>query len=202
MKELGVLKALSPVFKWTKEHSRIFEDIKNTIAWYNLLFLEEPISSWKIYWHGLTHHLDINKLKDIYKRFEMDEKEHIRMLSQREKIDKVVRRLIIGRPKNYEIYQLLSEYDAETLLYIMARIKNEALRKTISNYFTKLKQIKPQLRGRDLVDMGFKPGPVFGKILDAVLEARLNGLVRSKEDEIKFVKERFRGELGNEAKSG
>jgi len=195
IKELGVLKSLSSSFKWTKEHGRIFEDIKNTIAWYNLLFLEEPIDSWKIYWHGLTHHMDMNKLQDVYRRFEMDEKEHTRMLSQREGIERLVKRLILEKPSNYEVYQFLSIYDAETLLYIMAKVKNEKLRKIISNYFTKLKHMKPQLRGKDLIDMGFKPGPIFGKILETVLEAKLNGLVRSKEDEIEFVKERFKGEL-------
>ncbi len=195
MKGLGVLKALSPLFKWTKEHGIIFEDIKNTIAWYNLLFLEEPIDSWKIYWHGLTHHLCMEKLRAIYRRFEMDEKEHARMLSQREKLDGLVKKLMTEKPSNYEVYQLLSRYDTETLLYIMAKVRNERLRKMFSNYFTRLKHMKPQLRGRDLVDMGFKPGPVFGKILESVLEARLNGLVTSKEDEIEFVKERFKGEL-------
>lgn len=200
MEELGILRALSPMFRWTKEHARIFEDINNTIAWYNLLFLEEPIASWKIYWHGLTHHLDMDKLRSLYNRFEMDEKEHIRMLSQREALEGLIKRLITGRPSNYEIYQLLSSYDNETMLYIMAKVKSEKLRRMISNYFTKLKYIKPQLRGKDLINMGFKPGPIFGDILEAALEARLNGLVRSKEDEIEFVKERFKGELQNEAK--
>ncbi len=194
MHELKVLSALSPLFKWTEEHRRIFEEIKKTIAWYNLLFLEEKIDTWKIYWYGLTYHLDVSELRELHKKFEMNENEHKKILSQREGLDELIKALI-QKPSNYEVYKLLSRYDTETLLYIMAKAKNEELRKIISNYFTKWKHIRPQIRGKDLLNMGFKPGPIFGKILEAVHEAKLNGIVKSKEDEIEFVRERFKEEL-------
>jgi len=200
MKEMDILKALSPMLKFTPEHKRIFEDIKNIIAWYNLLFLEEPINSWIIYWHGLTSHLDVDKLHDLCNRFEIDEPDYKKIISQRKELNNLIKKLIMNELSNYQIYKLLFPYDTETLLYVMAKVKNDKLRKIISNYFTKLKHIKPQLKGKDLINMGFKPGPVFGKILETLLEARLNELVRSKEDEIKFVKERFKGELKNEGK--
>ncbi len=190
MNELKVLQALSPLFRWTKEHKRVFKEIKKAISWYNLLFLEEKLSAWKIYWHGLTFHLDLSKLKELHSRFEMNEKEHEKMIFQREKVDLLITKLK-KRPTNYEIYKLLSQYDSETLLYVMAKAKDEGIKKSISNYFTKLKHIKPYIRGEDLIKMGFKPGPIFGKILESVLEAKLNGLVKSREDEIEFVKERF-----------
>jgi hypothetical protein len=40
--------------------------------------------------------------------------------------------------------------------------------------------------------MGYSPGPLFKKILSAILDARLEKQVKSLEEEIKFVKERFR----------
>jgi len=40
--------------------------------------------------------------------------------------------------------------------------------------------------------MGFRPGPSYKEILDALLAARLNNVVNTKEDEVKFVTERFR----------
>jgi tRNA nucleotidyltransferase (CCA-adding enzyme) len=39
--------------------------------------------------------------------------------------------------------------------------------------------------------MGFQPGPLYKRILDALLEARLNNQVNSKEDELLFVKEKY-----------
>ena len=50
---------------------------------------------------------------------------------------------------------------------------------------------KIQLKGKDLADMGFKPGPVFREIFDRVLEARLNNLIKTREDEVRFLKDHF-----------
>jgi poly(A) polymerase len=40
----------------------------------------------------------------------------------------------------------------------------------------------PILTGEDLIDAGFKPGPIFKKLLDAVREAQLDGTIRTKEE--------------------
>ncbi len=54
-------------------------------------------------------------------------------------------------------------------------------------------EIKPQplIRGRDLLDMGFLPGPRFGEILAAVAEAQLDGTLQSREQAIAWVRERY-----------
>ena len=41
--------------------------------------------------------------------------------------------------------------------------------------------------------MGLKPGPVFSETLQAVLEAKLNGRVKTREDELTFVNTRVQG---------
>ena len=50
---------------------------------------------------------------------------------------------------------------------------------------------KPILSGYDLIDMGYKPGPVFSEILDSLEEAQLEGNVKDKEEAKRFVAERF-----------
>jgi tRNA nucleotidyltransferase (CCA-adding enzyme) len=92
---------------------------------------------------------------------------------------------------NYHLYTLLHPYDTETLLYLMAKTGSEKIRRLISTYFTNLKGTEIQLKGKDLLKMGFSPGPFFKEVFDRLLEARLNDLVKTKEDEIKFVEEAF-----------
>ncbi|HVH86882.1 MAG TPA: HD domain-containing protein, partial [Terriglobales bacterium] len=48
------------------------------------------------------------------------------------------------------------------------------------------------LTGEDVLDLGYEPGPVVGKILAAVEEAQLNGELASKEEAISFVENKFR----------
>jgi poly(A) polymerase len=50
---------------------------------------------------------------------------------------------------------------------------------------------EPLLRGRDLIDLGYEPGPQFGAILEAVSEAQLEGALRTKEEATDWVRGRF-----------
>jgi tRNA nucleotidyltransferase (CCA-adding enzyme) len=47
------------------------------------------------------------------------------------------------------------------------------------------------LEGRDLLDMGYKEGPLIGKMLHMLKMARLDGLVETREDEIEWIRSRF-----------
>lgn len=49
----------------------------------------------------------------------------------------------------------------------------------------------PLLTGRDLIDLGFKPGPKFKKILDRVSDLQLKNNLKTKEEAIAFVKQKF-----------
>ena len=55
---------------------------------------------------------------------------------------------------------------------------------------TPAEQMRPArlLTGDDLLEMGFRPGPSFKKMLDAVEEAQLNDLIRTREEAIEFLK--------------
>jgi len=49
-------------------------------------------------------------------------------------------------------------------------------------------EIKPILMGRHLIDLGMKPGPIFGSILKTAFEAQLDGVFETVEDGIEFLK--------------
>jgi len=47
------------------------------------------------------------------------------------------------------------------------------------------------LGGDDLIALGYQPGPLFGKILGALEEAQLEGQVRTREEAVHLVGERW-----------
>jgi poly(A) polymerase len=51
----------------------------------------------------------------------------------------------------------------------------------------------PLLRGRDLIELGFAPGPVFHDILAHVEEAQLGGELSSREQAIEWIKQHYHG---------
>jgi tRNA nucleotidyltransferase/poly(A) polymerase len=49
----------------------------------------------------------------------------------------------------------------------------------------------PLLRGADLIQAGYTPGPLFGRILEAVEEAQLEGRLKTREQALRFVEDHF-----------
>jgi tRNA nucleotidyltransferase (CCA-adding enzyme) len=191
MNELEVLRVIAPEIEYSERERALVEEASRVIAWYDLLYLEEGLETWKIYWHSLTTGLDPKRLRGLAKRWGMVDLECQRMLDQRERIPTLLEALFRFGGDNYSLYSLLAPFDAETVLYVMAKANSEKTRRLISLFFTKLKTTRIEIRGTDLLSMGFRPGPIFKEIMEAVLEARMNEVVKTKADELRFVKERF-----------
>jgi len=98
----------------------------------------------------------------------------------------VVRKLPVRDP--VEIYKLLHTLKLEVILFSMALSLDRQKKKVISRYLTELRNIKTVLTGDDLKKMGIQPGPVYAKILRELLDEKMRGRVKSREDEEKFVK--------------
>ncbi|MBW1805114.1 MAG: CBS domain-containing protein [Deltaproteobacteria bacterium] len=196
MNEFDLLQFISPEIQLTNSMRELLEGIRGVIAWFDLLYLDEPYESWKVYWYGITSALDSNALRRLEKRMQMEDLENRKMIAQRVEAHSVLDQLYrLRENNNFGIYTLLSQYDTEILLFMMAMANNEKIKRLISYYITKLRDTKVQLMGRDLKNMGFSPGPLYKNIFNSLLEARLSDQVGSREEEIKFVNERFKEHL-------
>jgi tRNA nucleotidyltransferase (CCA-adding enzyme) len=191
LNELEVLQVIAPEIEYSDKERALIEETTRVIAWYDLLYLEAKLETWKLYWHSLTSGLDPRRLRQLAKRMGMVDLECQKMLDQRERVPTLLESLFKFEGDNYGLYRLLAPYDAETVLYVMAKANSEKTRRLISLYFTKLRPTRIDLRGTDLLSMGFEPGPIFKEIMESVLEARMNETVKTKADELRFVKDRF-----------
>ncbi|MBW1667850.1 MAG: CBS domain-containing protein [Deltaproteobacteria bacterium] len=192
MNEFGLLQVISPALNLTRDLRNLLQNVQGVISWFDLLYLDEPYEPWKVYWHALTSTLDKRALNQVSKRMQLGEKEKQILIDQQLEANKAIEKLYrIKGAKNYQLYTLLSRYDTEILLWLMAKANNPTIKKQISTYFTKLKNSESILKGKDLKKIGFEPGPLYKKIFDSLLEARINNQVSTKQDEIRFVKEKF-----------
>ncbi len=197
MHQLELIQFISPYINYSEKLLKLMENINEVVSWFGLLFLDEACETWKIYWFGLTSNLEQDQYIDLSARLMMNDLECQRMADHREVSWRLIDSLYrTESDDNYSIYTLLSQYDTEFLLFIMAKANNEKIKKVISNYFTRLKRISISLKGRDLKNMGFEPGPLYKKIFESLLEARLKNLVNSKKEELDFVKTRFVNQPG------
>ena len=95
------------------------------------------------------------------------------------------------RLRTSEIYWLLQERSHESLLYIIAMARKKTAKKAVSHFVTHLRHYKTHVQGAYLKKMGYKSGPIYKTILNHLLEAKLDGVVESRADEIEFIKHNY-----------
>ncbi len=72
---------------------------------------------------------------------------------------------------------------------MMALTQNENIRKDISNFYTHQRKIKAWIKGKELIQLGLKPGPVFTKIIHQIIDEKLDGRLKTKKEEIEYARE-------------
>jgi tRNA nucleotidyltransferase (CCA-adding enzyme) len=144
---------------------------------------------WIVYFLVLIHTCDPQRSEEICSRFELAPRYRKIFCSERFAAEKCVLELARSLPlPNSKIYRKLSEFRTELILYMMAITKQQKIKKAISHYFTDLRRVRVSLKGRDLKKMGVAPGPIYRDILQAALEAKLNGKLKTHKDELDFAR--------------
>jgi tRNA nucleotidyltransferase (CCA-adding enzyme) len=189
--EFGLLRFIHPKLSWSDRLDWLLASLDEAVDWYRLLYLDRKMEVWLVYMMGLLELLPERALKDVLKRFPFSEQESTRLKMARTGCHSVIRRLASKRPlKPADVYHLLSGLSDETLLILMAKSKGDTVKRHISAFLTTYQHVKPILTGRDLKAMGLKPGPKFKQILDQLLDARLNGEVKTDAEERQLVQHR------------
>ncbi len=186
----GLLRFIHPKLSWSNRLEALLDAIDEAVDWYRLLYLDRTMDVWLVYMMGLLEMLPESGVKDMLKRFPFSEQDVTRLNMTRVGCHHVIRRLASKRSlKPAEVYHLLSGLSDETLLILMAKSKGDIVKRRISAFLTSYQHVTLILTGTDLKTMGLKPGPQFKKILAQLLDARLNGDVRTDAEERQFVQQ-------------
>ena len=87
------------------------------------------------------------------------------------------------------IYHLLHGFSQQAITANLITSDSPTTRKNIQLYLDKLRYIKPILTGNDLIKMGIPPRPHIKELLNLILDAELDGKVKTRKDEEGLVKE-------------
>jgi tRNA nucleotidyltransferase (CCA-adding enzyme) len=130
----------------------------------------------------LTYHMarpEIDAVARRLKIFRADMAIIDQVLSLRERAGE------LGRPdlSNREIYALLHHASDAALLVVWLCTESEPAKGRLWRFAMELRQIQPIVDGTYLKSLGLKPSPLFSRLLHAVRDARLDGLIHSEEEE-------------------
>ena len=189
LNDFDLLKVIHPSIKFDKNLMARLNSVKKVLSWHDLLFLEESYKKWIVYFLVLIRSCKSHISKEICRRFELKPEDEKILCAERFEADKCIfwleQNLAVS---DSAIYRKLNGFKIESILFMMAVAKKKAVKKSISHFFTDLRRTQLSLKGRDLKKMGLKPGPVYRQVMEAVLDAKLDGTLKSKKDEIEFAR--------------
>jgi tRNA nucleotidyltransferase (CCA-adding enzyme) len=188
MATLGLLSSIHPNLKLVPETVRVIHEAAGVLTWYRLLYLDEACESWQVYLLALCHRLTHEEFEDAGRRLAIPGRMIARVFSRRRQalgmLDALKRRIRRGPEiRNSEIYSLFHGLPLEILLYLASGARQEVVKRYVSLYLTRLRLVRCSLDGALLKALGVMPGPDFGRIMDCLLVARLDGEVSSDDEE-------------------
>ena len=192
MGEMGILRALHPALAFSAKTKELVESVAGVLSWWKFLFLKDRVAPWMVYFSSLTDSSGEAQFEEALLRFSIPAPRVKRLAAERTDSRRVLNlfaRGILERPS--EIAGTLRRFSMESLLFMMAKTSREQTRMAISEYITTLRMVTPVLSGKDLTRLGYEPGPVFAQILAVLRDARMDGKVATREDEIEMVRTLF-----------
>ena len=193
MEKLGALKYILPEVELDEETVKRLNKVKNNYSFWKCNMSDEKIQLWMIYFCCLIKNIEKNQVQRIFKRLIFKQKylnninyiylkldQIIKFISQKDEIS----------PSN--IYIKLKGLSNELLFLATMGSNNDIVKERIVNYLKKYKKESLYISGKELKELQIEPGPIYSQILNKLLCAQLDGEVKNKKDEIKFVKKNLK----------
>jgi len=189
LEELGALKYILPEVELDKDTVERFNKVKDNYNFWKSNISDEKIELWVIYFCCLIINLEQSQIQRISKKLIFKQKSLDKINYCYSNLDKIIKTI---SQKNKilpsTIYLELKGLPNEVLFLAMAESNTDIARERIYNYFEKYKKENLYISGKELKELQVEPGPIYSQILNKLLCAQLDGKVKNKRDEIRFVK--------------
>ena len=193
LNDFGLLRVVHPGLVWDKAMLARLNSVQQVLSWYDLLFLNESYMKWAVYFLALIHRCETQQAREICSRFELAPRLQALFVEGRAAAEDCLHGLTHRLPAdNSTLYRQLDGFRTELVLFMMAAAEQEKVKRAVSHYVTALRRTTTSLKGRDLKALGVPPGPIYREVLQALLDARLNARVRTRDEELDLARELIR----------
>ncbi|HEY5998949.1 MAG TPA: CBS domain-containing protein [bacterium] len=187
MEELGVLRYVHPRLRVTRAVLRLFGSLRRKLA---ALGEQGRECCWLLYLAALCEGLGPRGVAGLCGRLVVAPRIAARLAVLVGEGRRVQKRLEEMRPwRPAAVHALLAQWPRELAIYVWARTTRRGAADAVRAYLAEGARVATELKGRDLLALGYRPGPIFREILAALLAEKLEGRVRTREDELVWVRE-------------
>ena len=192
---LRLLRFLHPRLQYTKKGERVVAVLPRALAWWKKQCPDHVVERPLIYLMALLSQAGPVVLRSVIQRLQLSSLQSNAVELAGRKTDQLVQ--VLEGTKDMrpaQVYRLLAGLPDDAIVLLVA--KGLAMRKggglhrltrRLLRYLKHDRGATTILRGEDLKRLGLKPGPQFKAILGRLLDARMNGQVRTESDERAFV---------------
>lgn len=194
LEQFELLQMIDPRLALDDGVKKLLQAAGRAANWFDLLYTGKTCRRWMLFLLCLFDGLSGATVRKVTGWFGMSSPE--RELFQQDlpralRLQRTIRHSLRRplSPANSEIYHWFAPLPIELILYLMARSEDDRLKQWISLYMTELRREKVLIDGHDLIALDLAPGPDFQKIFRSVLDARLDRKIRTKQEELAYVRE-------------
>ncbi len=193
IKRLDEFRALKIIYRYLKINKHlhgVINSIDKACLWYqDNSPRKRSIEKWLIYLMVLFDEVSYDGTLYFCNKFEFKRGERLRIMSYKRNGRKILKTLDSKRKiLPSKIYRLLEPLSHEVTLLLMAISHSDIGKGRIMEFFHKYNGMRPSVRGDDIKALGVKAGPHFAKIMDKILYRKLDGILKSKEEEIEYAR--------------
>ena len=193
MDEYFLLKFLAPGRFENPESNQAFERLEEVLSWSRMMPFSRKPETWFVYFFGLFYGLNDDEFQKAVFRLRLPVRLKNRLQDDRVHCQKALR--VLKKKADMapsEIYDLFSMLSLEAVIFLLALCANERSNQYATLYFSQYHaSAKLSLSGADLIQMGMKPGPVFQTVFKTLRDARINGVIKSRNEEMALVRKQF-----------
>lgn len=189
LSDLNELRFIHRGLKLKRTTVELFESVDEVLKWYERTDFKrrKVLDRWLIYLIALLNGLSLDDIHNICDEFVFAKSDAIRIISCKKRSQGLLSLLSKkGKIDSSQIYRWLIGLSHEGLLFLMAKSRSQAARRRIMAFLTKYINVKLSVRGDDFKEAGIKPGPHFKKMMEKALYAKIDGRVRTKEEELNY----------------
>ena len=103
----------------------------------------------------------------------------------------------IGEPglSSSQLRNVLDQFSITSVQVNASLSESPRVKEALELYLTRLRYVKPSLNGSDLICLGVSPGPLMGELLRNLRNAKIDGRIATRDDEVQLAKEYIRRRL-------
>jgi tRNA nucleotidyltransferase (CCA-adding enzyme) len=184
MQQYGLFQFLHPQVTLDAFLLELLYQVQSVLSWCQLNFLSEHPAQWLLYLMALVEKLDKEERMNVAQRFQLTGVAQEMLGSYKSDTKDIFSRLHDPHQKDSSLYFSLAEYPLEVLLYALARLSEEPIRRQISHFLRELRSAKLTINGDDLLRLGVPQGPKIREGLGRVMAAMLDGQAPTREAQL------------------